>query len=68
MDLRMTKNNAESLMKELLEKTLSEKYPDISPDMVADIISISKENRDRAKALKALRKYMFEHFKASKND
>ena len=55
-------------MNELLEKTISEKYPEISADMVADIISISKDNRDRAKALKALRKYMFEHFKASEND
>lgn len=64
----MTKNNAESLMKELLSETISEKYPEISVDMVDDIISISKENRDRAKALKALRKYMMEHFKASEND
>ena len=64
----MTKNNAESLMNELLEKTISEKSPDISADMVANIISISKENRDRAKALKALRKYMFEYFKTSEND
>ena len=68
MDSRMTKNNAESLMNELLEKTISEKSPDISADMVANIISISKENRDRAKALKALRKYMFEYFKTSEND
>ena len=64
----MTKNNAESLMKKLLSETISEKYPEISVDMVADIISISKENRDRAKALKALRKYMFEYFKTSEND
>jgi uncharacterized protein (DUF433 family) len=64
----MTKNNAESLMKELLEKTISEKYPEISADMVADIISISKDNRDRAKALKSLRKYMFEYFKELEND
>ena len=58
----MTKNNAESLMKELLDKTIAEKYQEIPKDMVADIISISKENRERAKSLKVMRKYMFEYF------
>ena len=61
--MKMTKDNAQSLMNDLISNILREKYPDIPFDVVEDIISISKENRDRAKSLKKMRKYMVDYFK-----
>lgn len=60
----MTKDKADSLMNELVAKNLREKYPDLPLEVVNDIIAISRDNRDRAKSLKIMRKYLFDYFKS----
>ena len=50
--MKMTKNNAEGLMDELMAQIIEDKYQEVPIKVVEDIITISKENRERAKSLK----------------
>lgn len=65
MDMKMTNSSTENLMNDLIKEIICDKYNDISFSVVEKLIAISKENRDRAKALKVMRKYMVEYFNNS---
>ena len=60
--MKMTKNNAEGLMDELMTQIIEDKYQEVPIKVVEDIITISKENRERAKSLKVTRKYLTDYF------
>lgn len=60
--MKMTKNNADGLMSELMTQIIKEKYSEVPLDVVNNIIAISKDNRERAKSLKVTRKYLNDYF------
>ena len=58
----MTKNNAEGLMDDLMTQIIKERNIELPFEIVEKIITISKENRERAKSLKETRKFLNDYF------
>lgn len=60
--MKMTKKGSEELMESMIMSITKEKYPNISNNLVMQIIEIASENREEGKVRKSIKKLINDNF------